>query len=46
MESVKETWATINEFARAHTGAQAPDETDGSGERKDVSDTESQSKCD
>lgn len=44
VESVKETWATINDFARAHTGAQAADEPDSPGGRNDASDTESQSK--
>lgn len=44
MESVKETWATINDFARAHTGVNSSDEPDGAGMRKDTSDTESQSK--
>ena len=42
MESVKETWATINDFARAHTGVQAADEADSPMARKDTSDTESQ----
>ena len=43
VESVKETWATINDFARAHTGVQDPDEADNPGPR-DTSDTESHSK--
>lgn len=25
VESVKETWASLNDFARAHTGVQDPD---------------------
>ena len=45
VESVKETWASINDFARAHTGVQSSDEHDSPGARKDASDTESQSKC-
>lgn len=44
MESVKETWATINDFARAHTGVHPSDEPDSAGMRTDTSDTESQSK--
>ena len=44
VESVKETWATINDFARAHTGVQDTDEADSPGERRDTSDNESQCK--
>ena len=44
VDSVRETWATINDFARAHTaGVPNPDELDAAAVAKDTSDTESQS---
>lgn len=43
VESVRETWASINDFARAHTGVFSPDEPDKGEVQKDVSDSESQS---